>query len=244
MKLLRKSICFGFLTWAAGGSLWAAQGILDYNRFMRDIEPIITTTTFTSPGPGAMTCVSCHGDTSNVAYSSFPIVIGQSRNNFTEVARRVQVDDPDTSLILVKPLAVAAGGVPHGLLGNDAGEQFPNTQDRFYSTIQQWIVDATRSNVGARVSKSEAHPNPFRFYTDIVYFLTTPAIEVEVTLFAMDGHTLRRFPGTTRVGANAVRWDGRDEDLEPLPTGLYIYSIRARFEDGTYIHKGSCVYTP
>jgi hypothetical protein len=244
MKLLKKSTFFAFLAVAVPVVSQAAEGILDYDRFMRDIEPIITTRTFTSPGPTPMTCVSCHGVSTHPAFTAYPIVVGQSRDNFTETARRVSVADPDVSLLLLKPLALAAGGVPHGVAANDGGEQFPTTQDSTYATIQQWIVDATRASVGARVSRSAAYPNPFRFNTNIVYFLTTEALDVEVTLFSMEGRVLRRYPGTTHVGANLVNWDGRDADLEPLPTGVYVYSIRARFEDGTFVHKGSCVYTP
>lgn len=236
MKHLKKSASF-LLLLAVAPALWAAEGILDYNRFMRDIEPIITTTTFASPAPGT-TCLSCHGISTHAAYTAYPLVLGQSRDNFTQTVTKVDVADPDTSLLLRKPLALAAGGFSH------AGEQFPNTQDTLYGIIQQWIVDATQSSVGARVSRSDAYPNPFRFETNIVYILTTPAIETEVSIYSMDGTFIRRYPGTNQVGANRVTWDGRDGDLEPLPTGVYFYSIRAKFETGTYVHKGSCVYTP
>ncbi len=243
MKLLKKSTLFVFLA-AAPFRLWAANGILDYDRFMRDIEPIITTTTFSSPGPTQMSCFSCHGISTHAAYTAFPLVLGQSRANFTEAARQVSIEDPDVSLLLLKPLALAAGGVPHGQLANDGGEQFSTTQSAHFRVIQQWIVDATRASVGARVTRSAAYPNPFRAETKIVYFLTTEAIETEVTLFSMEGRVLRRYDGTTRVGANFVTWDGRDEELEPLPTGVYVYQVRAKFDDGTFVHKGSCVYTP
>lgn len=244
MKLLKKSASFLVLL-AAVSSLKAAEGILDYNRFMRDIEPIITTTTFAGVGASSTSCLSCHGDTSHAAYATYPLVLGQSRDNFTQTAQRIDLNDPDTSLLLQVPLALAAGGTAShapGLKGS--GEQFPNTQDHNYRVIQQWITDATQSSVGARVSRSEAYPNPFRFDTKIVYILTTPAIETEVSIFSMEGRLLRRYPGTSRVGANYVTWDGRDSDLEPLPTGVYFYSIKARFSTGTYVHKGSCVYTP
>jgi acetyltransferase-like isoleucine patch superfamily enzyme len=202
MKLLKKSTFFAFLAVAVPVVSQAAEGILDYDRFMRDIEPIITTRTFTSPGPTPMTCVSCHGVSTHPAFTAYPIVVGQSRDNFTETARRVSVADPDVSLLLLKPLALAAGGVPHGVAANDGGEQFPTTQDSTFATIQQWIVDATRASVGARVSRSAAYPNPFRFNTNIVYFLTTEALDVEVTLFSMEGHV--ELGDNVRIGANCV----------------------------------------
>lgn len=224
---------------------WSAEGILDYDRFMAEIEPLLITKTYASPGPSAMTCLACHGDASNVAYSSYPLTAGQSRRNFLETARRVKLDQPDVSLVLLKPLAIAAGGVPHGVVANDGGKQFSNTTtDQSYRAILEWVTDATRSSVGARVVRTDPHPNPFRTRTDLVYFLTTEALSAEVKIFTEGGHEVRRYPGTANVGANRVNWDGRDEAGEPLPTGVYFYSVKARFRDGTSIKTGRCVYTP
>ena len=222
---------------------WAQQGILDFERFKQEIEPLLSTTTYNSPSANT-TCLSCHGDTSNQAYLEYPLVLGQSRDNFLETARQIELDNPAISPVLLKPLALAGGGVNHGLIANNGGEQFTNTSAAAYQTIINWIEDATRSSIGANVSKSVPHPNPFRFSTDIVYFLTTTANKVDVILFTMDGREIQKFEGTTQVGANLVTWDGRDKDAEPLPTGVYFYAIKAQFPSGTVIHNGSVVYTP
>ena len=219
-----------------------AQGILDYDRFMSVIQPLLLTTTYDSPAPGT-TCFSCHGSTSSAAFANFPLYEGRPRDNFIETARKVKLDNPGTSLLLLAPLALTAGGTPHGN-SNQGGEQFPSTQFAAYQTILAWIVDATKSSVGARVTRTEPYPNPFRFTTDIVYFLSTSALEVEVTLFTSSGHELLSLAGTGLVGANKVTWDGRDEKREPLPTGIYFYTVKATFEDGTAVKTGKCVYTP
>lgn len=218
---------------------------MDFERFKSEIEPLLTTQTYNSPGPGPMTCANCHGDPAHPAYSYYPIWIGESRDNFTEAARRVKVNDPAVSILLKKPLAVALGGVTHGLPGYDGGEQFANTTtDPNYLKIYNWIVDATQANQGARVSKTETYPNPFRYNTRIVYFLTTDALQVDIRIFSANGFEVRSFTGTTNIGANQVFWDGRDSKNEPLPTGVYFYSVKARFEDGTFLKSGRCVYTP
>lgn len=223
--------------------VWSAEGILDYERFRNQIEPLLLTQTYTSPAAGA-TCFSCHGSSSNAAYTAFPLVSGQTRTNYLESARRVEIDAPDTSLLLLKPLAIAAGGVFHGP-ANGGGEQFANTTtDQSYTAIYNWIADATRANEGARISKTHAYPTPFRTRTNIVYFLTTEALEVDVRIFAYDGTEVRHYEGTTNIGANQVEWDGRRSDIEPLATGVYFYSIKARFDDGTFVKTGRCVYTP
>jgi hypothetical protein len=225
-------------------AVWGAQGVLDYERFMRDIQPLLLTRQYTSPAAGT-TCFSCHGSTSTAAFDAFPLFQDRPRDNFISTAREVKLDQPDTSLVLLKPLALAAGGVPHGEFGNDGGEQFQNTTtDTAYAAIRNWIVDATRSSIGARVTRTEPYPNPFRFTTEIVYILSTEAREVKVTLFTSSGHALRSFTGSGLVGANRVTWDGRDEDNEPLPTGIYFYTVKATFDDGTAVKAGKCVYTP
>ena len=222
----------------------AAQGVLDYDRFMREIQPLLLTQTYNSPAPGT-TCFSCHGDPANAGYAGFPLYQGRPRDNFISTAREVKLDQPDVSLVLIKPLQIAAGGVPHGLTANDGGKQFQNTtSDPNYITIRNWIVDAVHSSVGARITRTEPYPNPFRFETDIVYILTATALSVKVSIYSQDGHTLRTFTGTGLVGANRVHWDGRDGDDNPLPTGLYFYNVKATFDDGTATKAGKCVYTP
>lgn len=232
--------CLAGLPAAAG----AAQGILDYNRFMSEIEPLLLTREYASPAPGT-TCFSCHGSSGTAAFDAFPLYEGRPRDNFVSSARAITLSEPDTSLLLLKPLDVAAGGVPHGLFGNDAGKQFANTtSDTAYITIRNWILDAVRASVGARITRTEPYPNPFRFRTDIVYILTAEAQSVQVTIFTQSGFQLRRFDGPGVVGANRVTWDGRDKDNEPLPTGIYFYIVRAVFADGTATKHGKCVFTP
>ncbi len=223
----------------------AADGILDYERFMSEIEPLLTTTTYASPGPGLMSCYDCHGISSHPAFTVYPLFRGQPRRNFTETVREITIDNPDTSVLLLKPLHEAAGGIQHGTdTIKSGGRQFPNVDDDTYQIILNWIYDATRANKGARITKTQPHPNPFRYYTDIVYFLSTPANKVTVTLYTSSGHEIQSFPGTGVVGANKIRWNGRDEVGDPMPTGVYFYSVKAQFDDGEIVSTGRCVYTP
>jgi hypothetical protein len=240
-----KTFVFVFCFLGALRAAGAAEGILDYNRFMRDIEPLLTTTTYNSPAALApVTCFYCHGDPANPAFSHFSLKMGESRHNFVQAGNQIEIANPESSNLLLKPLALAAGGVEHGLAANDAGEQLPSSNDPRYQIILKWVQDATRASQGARVSATEPHPNPFRFTTDLIYFLTTEALHVDVTIFATNGKQVRNFIGTLNVGANRVRWDGRDEDGELLNTGVYFYSVKAQFDDGTDILNGRVVFTP
>lgn len=246
MKRLKTSFWIVFVIGLGGLTpAWSKEGILDFNRFMSEIEPLLITKTYASPGPSPMSCLACHGVSANIAYTAFPLAAGRPRNNFTEVARRVKLDDPESSLLLLKPLSLVGGGVSHGLVFKDGGEQFANAvNDLNYLVIKNWILDATAANSGARISRTEAYPTPFRTSTNIVYFLTTDALEVNIGVFGLNGNQVRSFTGTTRVGANNVTWDGRDEDNEPLGTGIYFYSVKAKFRDDASQMNGRCVYTP
>jgi len=231
-----------FLLATASLRAHCSEGVLNYDKFVKDIEPLFLTQTYNSPSPGT-TCLTCHGDPMNVAYSTFPLVLGQPRANFNNVAAHVSIEAPDLSHVLLKPLPIAAGGLAHGV-SDSAGHQFTGFNDPHYLTILHWIIEARTASVGARIIKTEPHPNPFRYYVDIVYFLTTAALDAEVKIYSSDGTSITTLPGTTNVGANRVRWDGRSPDNEEMPTGLYFYTVKARFDDGTSTVKGRCVYTP
>ncbi len=220
---------------------FAAEGILDYDRFMAEIEPLLITKTYASPGPTPMRCIDCHGDTSHQAYSAYPLVAGQSRSNFIETGDEINLETPATSLLLRKPLDGGTG--QHGTSGINGGKPFASSLDPDYQTIINWISDAANSQ-SARITQTEPHPNPFRYRTDIVYFLSSAAIDVDVSIFTNNGKQLRSFRGPVLVGANKITWDGRDEFGEPLPTGLYFYRVKATFRDDTVVKGGRVIYTP
>ncbi len=231
-------LVFGLMLPANG-----AEGILDYNRFMSEIEPILTTTQFASPSAGTK-CIDCHGSPAHAAYTVFPLITGQSRANFIATGDEVDVENPSVSLLLRKPLLLAGGGTSgHGTSGVNGGKPFDNSEDDDYQTIINWIIEASAGK-RARITQTDPHPNPFRYYTDIVYFLSSDALSVNVSIFTNNGHQLRSLDGTNLVGANRVRWDGRDEFGEPLPTGLYFYRVKAEFRNDTVVKNGRIIYTP
>ncbi len=221
-----------------------AEGVLNFERFMSEIEPILTMKQYSSPGPGTLSCIDCHGSASHAAYAAYPLIAGQSRANFIATGDQVDVDNPGVSFLLRKPLDLAAGGTAvHGTSGVNGGKPFPSTQDDDYQTIINWIIEASSAKQ-SRITKTEPHPNPFRYYTDIIYFLSSDALDVEVGVYTNNGHKVRTFPGGNLVGANRVRWDGRDSFGEPLPTGLYFYRVKASFRDDTVTKNGRIIYTP
>ena len=76
------------------------------------------------------------------------------------------------------------------------------------------------------------YPNPFNPETWIPYQLATPA-EVTLTIYGMNGGAVRRFElghqaaGMYQSRSRALYWDGRNQDGEPVASGLYFYTLSA-----------------
>jgi len=86
--------------------------------------------------------------------------------------------------------------------------------------------------VGLTVSLPSKHvleqnyPNPFNPETRIS-FAIKQAGEVQLTVFNVKGEVVRSLvQGRLEAGSHEVIWDGRDNQGNALPTGMYIYTLR------------------
>ena len=76
------------------------------------------------------------------------------------------------------------------------------------------------------------YPNPFNPETWIPYQLAEPA-EVTVTIHAADGKRIRtldlgqRQAGVYQSKEHAAYWDGKNEQGEPVASGVYFYTLKA-----------------
>jgi len=77
---------------------------------------------------------------------------------------------------------------------------------------------------------AQNHPNPFNPSTEIRFSLPR-AGTAELAVYDLFGRRVRTLvQGELAAGPHAVRWDGRDEAGERLPSGMYLYRLLA---DGT-----------
>jgi hypothetical protein len=129
---------------AALAASFAAAQSLDFATFESRVEPI-----FLKKRPGHARCVACHVDAAT-AFKLQPLPEGgggarmwteeQSRKNFAVVSRLVVAGDPDSSRLLIHPLAHDAGGdVFHG-----GGRQFASKNDPEWKTIAAWVNAAKK----------------------------------------------------------------------------------------------------
>lgn len=114
-------------------------GTLDYNYYLTKIEPIFLKDRAANEGTGNA-CASCH--TRMASRLKLQPLNGatrftpeQSRANFETVSKMVTPGNPDSSRLLLHPLAPAAGGDP-----SHTGGKFWQTKDNpEWQTIAAWV---------------------------------------------------------------------------------------------------------
>jgi len=112
-----------------------ASASLDYEYFKTRVQPI-----FTTKREGHARCVSCHSTGTTMRLE--PLLPGmatwneeQSRKNFETVRLKVIPGNPDTSRLLLHPLAVEAGGDP----AHDGGRHWTSKNDLEWQTLAAWV---------------------------------------------------------------------------------------------------------
>ena len=116
----------------------ASAQSLDYEFFKARVEPI-----FLQKRPGHTRCVVCHAERSNNAFHLEKLPAGggfwaeeQSRRNYEMASRLVVPGKPDSSLLLLQPLAPEAGGNPF----HSGGRQFETKNDPQWKILSEWVV--------------------------------------------------------------------------------------------------------
>ena len=114
----------------------AAAPTLDYDAFKSRIEPI-----FLQKRPGHTRCYVCHAESNNnfrlqrLSAGATMWNDEQSRKNFEMISKLVNPGDPDTSRLLLHPLAPEGGGD----VFHSGGRQFADKNDPAWKTIADWV---------------------------------------------------------------------------------------------------------
>jgi hypothetical protein len=113
---------------------------LDYEFFKSRVEPV-----FLTKRPDHARCYVCHVESNN-AFRLVRLSPGagtwteeQSRRNFEVVSTLVNPGDPDTSRLLLHPLAPEGGGD----VFHSGGRQFASKRDPAWRTLAAWVSGAT-----------------------------------------------------------------------------------------------------
>ena len=69
------------------------------------------------------------------------------------------------------------------------------------------------------------YPNPFNPATTISFYLTKPT-NVRLEIFNILGVRIKTYPEEDRnTGENKIVWDGKDDNGNSLPSGVYYYRL-------------------
>src|ERR1700726_2600091 len=139
----RSLICVAVLVLlAVFNRITAAQTApkLDYEFFKSRVEPV-----FLTKRPDHARCYACHVESNN-AFRLERLAAGahdwpeeQSRHNFEVVSILVNPGDPDTSRLLLHPLAPEGGGD----VFHSGGRQFASKRDPAWRTLAAFVNGAT-----------------------------------------------------------------------------------------------------
>ena len=139
------------------------------------------------------------------------------------------------------PYAVvgAPGDNLHRLPPNPSGAMYVyDTGEDFLTPRPVELIFLTATTLGTvkRTALLQNFPNPFNPETWIPYQLAE-SVDVSISIYNVQGHRIRRIElGARSAGSyltkeTAAYWDGRNDDGELTPSGMYFYQLRA----GDYI---------
>lgn len=102
-------------------------------------------------------------------------------------------------------------------------------------TLVTHAPDHNNDNLPVAIGLSHAYPNPFNATTTIEYGLPR-AIHVKLVVYNLLGQAVRTLVNTQQnAGFKRVRWDGKDDHLRDVSSGVYF--IRLIADGRTFVHK-------
>jgi hypothetical protein len=102
--------------------------VLSLTEFEQSVEPVLVRQGCDATG-------DCHGGGIRGTFQLSPPGAKDVQFDFDQASLQTSVTSRPSSLLLTKPLALAAGGTPHAV------KPFASTSDPDYQAILQWILD-------------------------------------------------------------------------------------------------------
>ena len=118
----------------------------------------------------------------------------------------------------------------------DAGDpNLPLDPDSTIADMGAFYFDQTQTGIENlsinQITKSQLHhnyPNPFNPTTTISFELNTENTEhTELTIYNLKGQKVKQLiSDQLSAGEHSVVWDGRDENNQPVGSGIYFYKLK------------------
>ena len=82
-------------------------------------------------------------------------------------------------------------------------------------------------NLPSELKLNQNYPNPFNPETEISFQLPE-ANHVVIKIYNVRGEEIRTLTdGQYQVGGHQIRWDGKDNNGNLVPSGVYLYQLQA-----------------
>ena len=87
--------------------------------------------------------------------------------------------------------------------------------------------------IPSRLRLEGNYPNPFNPETKINFSVQSPS-EMDLSVYAMDGKLVRKILiGNVGTGYHSINWDGKDQSLNSVSSGIYFYRLDAGSQSQT-----------
>lgn len=88
-------------------------------------------------------------------------------------------------------------------------------------------IDNEHSNLPSELKLNQNYPNPFNPETEISFQLPE-ANHVVIKIYNVRGEEIRTLTdGQYQVGGHQIRWDGKDNNGNLVPSGVYLYQLKS-----------------
>ena len=88
-------------------------------------------------------------------------------------------------------------------------------------------IEETKLKIVEKFELNQNYPNPFNSKTVISYMLKAQSM-VDLRVYNLLGQEVRRLVEDTKPAeVYSISWDGRNNKGEELPSGVYIYRLKA-----------------
>lgn len=149
--------------------------------------------------------------------------------------------DPNVYRKFTSNIYLPEGSLPGvwGVIGIGVTDKARNTLYHDFTEITRFeVTDETQSAPTVQVTLPDKnallpnYPNPFNPETWIPYQLAKSA-DVTLTIYASNGQAIRQLAlghqaaGTYQSRIRAAYWDGKNQEGEPVASGLYFYTLTA-----------------
>ena len=138
-----------------------------------------------------------------------------------------QMNSPTGSTIFSVDMSAPVNGTHYILAAGESGNMF-----RFAYSATDVDSRNASSNIPSSYELLQNFPNPFNPATTI-HFTIPQSLHVKLTVFDILGREVRTLvDAETASGTHAVAWDGKDVHHHPVGSGMYLYRLDARQNNG------------